>query len=368
MVQLTLRLLPVGRGDCALIRFPDDSWAVVDCGQKRGSYEPYTQAATFLNNESPPDTPIRFVLATHPHADHDGGILQLMEQLGQRRIHSVFFCGIERRSSVSSSNQVFDDGEYSFVQEANRRVRAKQLGECKKLEAPATIKLTPPIDGLGINVVWPTPTAVSRAKKIKITHLKGTTVNNLSVALKIDYGTNSVLLLGDLQGKIYARVLDRALEGTPIRVIKAPHHGGENSIISWDSISSVSNSPGFILISCPTGSYKHPHADFLKPIPMGKWIIRCTGLAGGCIGQQPAELWPVRPAESSLPKSLQRSLLSIGSRYRFPHFEQNAECNINIVVTLDANGGLAHSSSSRFCDTSRDFSEEQTPSLSADDL
>ena len=366
MAELALQMLPVGRGDCVLIRFPDNSWAVVDCGQKRGPYEPYGQAAAFLNNEQPLQTPIRFILATHPHADHDGGILQLMEQLGQtRRIQSVFFCGIERRSSRSSSNQDVDDGQYSFVEEAKQRVSTGQLDEFKSLCAPEIIPLTPPIEDLRIRVIWPTVTTVDDATKIEITHLKGTSVNNLSVVLRIDYGSNSVLLLGDLQGRICKEILGDDAEGTPIRVIKAPHHGGEDSIMPWDSISAVRTDPGLILISCPTGSYQHPHSDFLKSIPMGKWIIRCTGLAGGCVRSQSAEHWPVRRAENFLPESLRRSLLSIGSKYRFPHVDEHAECIIDNRVTLDAQGGLVHSQLSRFCDSSRNFNNEQPLSLKA---
>ena len=360
MPRLLIRLLPVGRGDCVLIRFPDDSWGVVDCGQKRGSYEPCTQAAALLNNEPPTDAPVRFILATHPHADHDGGILQLMEQLGRRRIQSVFFCGIERRASQSSSNHNVDDGQYSFVHEGKRRVRSGELGECRPLRAPATIPLMPPIDSLLISVLWPTMHVLSRAKKVKTTHLKGDAVNNLSVALRIDYAGRSILLLGDLDGGACAHVLAGGTEGVPVCVIKAPHHGGQGSIISWSSIRTAT-SRGVILVSCPTGSFDHPHANFLKSVPADKWIIRCTGLAGGCTASQTAERWPIGAAAPSLPESLRRSLLSVEGRYRFPHVYEHEECNLNNVVVLNAEGEVTHSTRSRFCDTAKDFSTEYSP-------
>jgi hypothetical protein len=360
MRKLLIRLLPVGRGDCVLIRFPDDSWGVVDCGQKRGIYEPYTQAATLLNNESPTDAPVRFILATHPHADHDGGVLQLMEQLGQRSVHSVFFCGIERRASECCKGHVVDDGQYSFVEEGRRRVRSGQLRECKTLKAPATISLEPPIEDLSVRVLWPTGRLVSGVKKRNIAHLGSEAVNNLSVTLRIDYLGSSILLLGDLDGRVCAKLVGGGRKGAAIRVIKAPHHGGEGSRIPWKSIPEAPSS-GVILVSCPTGSVDYPHAEFLKSVPAAKWIIRCTGLAGGCVSSQPAERWPIRGDGSSLPESLIRSLLSIGGRYRFPRIHEHEGCNLDNVVVLDADGELTHSSRSRFCDTSRDFTSARLP-------
>jgi hypothetical protein len=203
-------------------------------------------------------------------------------------------------------------------------------------------------------VLWPTTRVISSAKSISITHMKVEAVNNLSVALRIDYCGSSMLLLGDLNGRTCARVLDSGCGGTPIRVIKAPHHGGKSSSIPWKSLAEAT-SPGVILVSCPTARFDYPTPSFLKSVPADKWIIRCTGLAGACTASQTAERWPIGHTPSSLPGSLIRSLLSVGGQYRFPRLYEHEECNVDNVVVLNADGQVTHSSRSRFCDASRKF-------------
>lgn len=351
MAELRVHLLPVGRGDCLLVRLPDCSWAVVDCGQKRGHYEPYNQAAAFLNNENPKDSPIRFILATHPHADHDGGILQFMQLLGRARpVHAVYFCGVERRAAQASTDARCDDGAFSFIEEAKQRVSAGEIRECRPLRAGETIALVPPIEGVRIDVLWPDSSFIQKAEGLDVTQMDNELVNNLSVVLRLDFGGRSTLLLGDLHGAVCDAAVRQGIAGSSPCIIKAPHHGAKESVIPWVSCVCPKGSVGYVLISSPTGDEKHPHMDFLRAIPPQDWKIRCTGLAKACRDHQSPETWPPRQTRSFLPESLWRSLFSLSSRRRFPLVEENEECCLDNQVTLREDGSFDHTRASRSCD------------------
>ena len=225
MPGLELRLLNVGRGDCLLIRFPDASWGVVDCGQRIAPYEPHNQAAVVLNTEGPASTPIRFILATHPHADHDGGIRQLLHLVTPRRsVHAVYYSGVERKGMPDSSDYDTQDGPWSFVSEAVRRREAGEIRECRALYAGCSIELDPPLSGVEVAVLGPPDGAAEYANSCPDLTRQRELCNNLSVVLKISYADRAILLPGDVQGSVCRRILtESARDG--VRVIKGPHHG-----------------------------------------------------------------------------------------------------------------------------------------------
>ena len=351
MRSLTVRLLPVGRGDCILVQFPDQSWAVVDCGQKERQYEPHNQVATVLSNEVPSNSPIRFILATHPDADHDGGIRQLMMLLGDRRpIHAVYYSGVERRGAPCASDRVKDDGCFSYVEEASKRVAGGEIRECRALEADDQIDFDPPMPDVAVDVLHPYEGIVRRANSVPNLDAYPTLRNNVSVVLRIRFGGRTVLLPGDIQGKVCEEVLGLPEASDP-HVLKAPHHGGRSSAPP----SAVFVSPAgkrYLLVSSPTDSDKHPHEDTLAAVPVATdgWQIRCTGLARFCIHRQPPETWPWDYGQKSyLPESLRRSFFSIAGKSRVP-LNAYAECCLNNMVTVTEDGAVEHAEAERACD------------------
>ena len=356
MSVLKLRLLNVGHGDCILIQFPDESWAIIDCGEQIYPYAPHTQVDSFLANEQPEDAPIRFVLATHPDADHDGGILPLL-QLIPREIHAVYYSGVERRR-ITHGGVSEEDDEYSFVKEAQRRVTNGEIRKFAAIKSQDVINLDdPPLQDVYIQVLWPTTDLVDRAKESPNLGQQHKLRNNVSVVLKIKYANCSIILRADIEDEVIQNIF-QGLKGDSLNVIKAPHHGGSSSIIPWDIIT---NSKGekYILISCPSYSQKHPSKEFLSSIPTKDrmWKIRCTGIASACADKQEPSFWPLPPEDSSfLPRgilqyeSTRRSLLSIGRKGRTTKLAEHPECCLHNVITIDDNGKIEHTEALRSCD------------------
>jgi len=226
MSGLSIHLLNVGRGDCILLRFPDKSWAVVDCGERSYPYEPHNQAAIFLKEEQPYDTPVRFILATHPDSDHDGGIMQLL-QLINRDVRAVYYSGVERRRMMHCGTLEEDVEEYSFVKEAQRRLARREILEFKALQRGDRINFNdPPLPNVSIKVLWPIRKFVDLARGCHDLGRQHQLRNNVSVVLEIKYAGCSIILPGDIQGEYVNRDVFGSLQGSLLNVIKAPHHGG----------------------------------------------------------------------------------------------------------------------------------------------
>ena len=69
---LSLTVLDVGQGDCLLLH-ADGKWALVDGGEQK------TSAATIKRMRALGVDKLSLVVATHPHADHIGGLPDIMD-------------------------------------------------------------------------------------------------------------------------------------------------------------------------------------------------------------------------------------------------------------------------------------------------
>ena len=349
MESMKIRLLNVGLGDCILLQFPDQSWAVIDCGQKFGRYSPHNQAHVFLANEAPTDTPIRFVLATHPDADHDGGIRQLLYLISQtRQIQAVYYSGIVRRMNPHAIGDDTQDGECSFLDAA----RDLDIPVVEELAQGMTLEFGEALSECNMEVLWPPEDRVDKARARNLNRTPALR-NNVSVVLAFTYAGRTVVLAGDVQDGACVEAFAR-LGANRASVVKAPHHGAANGVLPAEALDTGRD--GFVAISAPTGDPKHPHKDFMARIWSNgdAWKVRCTGLADFCSGHQKSEEWPVGLNEDShLPKSLRRSLLSVGGEPRIMQLGIYEECWLDNVIEVTEGGQLSHSADRRSCDSRR---------------
>ena len=156
MGDLRIRLLPVEFGDCILLRFPDDSWAIVDAGGHKAA----EQAAGILQNTPPTGKPVRFILATHHHADHIGGMPGLLG-LCPKPIGAFYYCAVEREVDDGTQR-----GPLDYVREARNLQTSGQIGEVTALRAGDVIEveLDPPNPVLRMAVLNPGQAQVERRR------------------------------------------------------------------------------------------------------------------------------------------------------------------------------------------------------------
>ena len=213
---LRITFLDVGQGDAILIQAPGGQVALIDAG-------PDDVVATlrgFGVNE------IDLLVATHPHADHIGGMAGVIAAFPVR-----FY---------------MDNGEPHTTRTYRRLLAALDARpEITYLEAsPRTLTL----GQVEIEVLPLLP--------------RGTTGHNdRSVTLLVRFGEFRAFLSGDSE----VRQLTHLVNHGAVReaaLLKAPHHGSDNGF-TWEFLSAVR--PGVVVISVGSNNgYGHPRPAALR--------------------------------------------------------------------------------------------------------
>ena len=213
--QLEIRFLNVGQGDAAIIQEGGHT-AVIDAG-------PTTGIGAYLKSLHV-DT-VDLVVASHPHADHIGGMPEL---LGTAVVRFYMDNGVPHTTAIY--RQTMTAVRASGAQYLNATNRTITLGAAR------------------LHVLAPPPSA---------------TINNGSVGILIEYGQFRALFIGDSEQEELGYWL--ASGAIPrVNVLKVAHHGSPNGTsASWVA----ATQPQAAVISVGAGnSYGHP-----SPFVIAAW-------------------------------------------------------------------------------------------------
>ncbi len=250
--QLKIYMLNIGQGDAILIVCPHKQphYLLIDSGAKSypKSQDAFRQLIQKLVPGSKPKLDV--VVATHPHEDHIGGMLWVLQNF------SV--------SMFVDNGRPYTSTFKSIRTEAQKQSKSQMPGSTKKL--------------VYVNAATVPSTLVADfcpAGNVKSELLipkgfgKASNVNNNSIAIRVTYDQMSFLFTGDAEKQEEALLLqDTSVASRLQNVIfyKAGHHGAETSTTSpllqtmspkWVGISSGAKN-----ISKNTG-YRHPRAKTL---------------------------------------------------------------------------------------------------------
>lgn len=183
--NLNAYYIDVGQGDCELIEFPDGQTMLIDAGEAESADD----IIKFIKSEG--ISKLDYVVATHPHADHIGGMSRVLKAFNIGEIYMP----------DASNNTASFDKMLDVIEEKNITVH----------EAKSGVNIINS-EGLSANILAPDGTEYEE-------------LNNYSAVVKIDYGNTSFLFMGDAESdseyKIYADV--------SCDVIKVGHHGSKTS-------------------------------------------------------------------------------------------------------------------------------------------
>lgn len=223
--KLEVTFLDVGQGDAILIEAPNDVDVLIDGGRTK-------KILDLLSAELPfGDDTIDVVIATHPDADHVGGLPFVLDTY---TVDKVFEPG------VSSSTQTY--------QAFQSRVRDKKI---ERILARRGMRIVLDAEkNIVIDVLYPDRDTT------------GWETNEASIVARLSYGTSSFLLTGDspVEKELYLVKHDGiALQSS---VLKLGHHGSKTSS-SESFLKTVA--PLYAIISAgKNNSYGHPHPSVLS--------------------------------------------------------------------------------------------------------
>ena len=200
---LKVHYLDVGQGDSIFIELPNNETMLIDAAESYQS-ENIINYLKNLNYQK-----IDYVIGTHPHTDHIGGLKDII---------NTFEIGKIYMPKVVSTTKTYES-LLMAIKDKNLKINTAKSG--------TSIIDT---DALKINILAPNNSTY-------------TELNNYSVVTKITYGTTKFLFMGDAE-KLSENEIK---ENVTADVIKIGHHGS-NTSSSIDFIKKVNAKYGIISV------------------------------------------------------------------------------------------------------------------------
>ncbi|MFA5374812.1 MAG: ComEC/Rec2 family competence protein [Dehalococcoidia bacterium] len=214
--NLQVHFIDVGQGDAILIDLGATE-ILIDAGEKSPGVTDYIEDYV--------DGHLEAIVATHPHADHIGGLIEVLDEFD---VDNVWFNGDEATSKTYTDFMAEASDEGTQVHEARR-------GDTIVAGA-LTFHVLNPIDPLFDNT------------------------NDNSIVLELSYGSIDFLFTGDAEVEAEASMISAGVL-SDIDILKVGHH-----------CSRTASSPAFLNIIKPEiaiymaavgNTYGHPHAESL---------------------------------------------------------------------------------------------------------
>lgn len=191
-------------------------------------------------------TQLRYIVATHPDADHIGGLP-----------------GALRYASCETLLSPVETSDKAAFQKLEKKCREQKVtievpveGEVLSLGS-AVLRILGPTDEL------PDDT------------------NNNSIVFRLEYGDTSFLFTGDAEQLEQQLILHNEYDLLQADVLKMPHHGSSNAASSA-FLNAVE--PDYAVISCKKGnSYGHPHEETMELLQSRGTAVYRTDLQGDIV-------------------------------------------------------------------------------------
>ncbi|HKQ72699.1 MAG TPA: ComEC/Rec2 family competence protein [Blastocatellia bacterium] len=264
--RLQVYALDVGQGDSLLIISPDGKSVLIDAGPPQAGDE--VVAALKKRNIKSLD----LAVATHPHADHIGGMRAVLEN-------------VEVKNFLES-------GKDYASKEYERLLRVITEKKIKLIEAKKGMKFD-----LDSGVRLDTLNPQGDGQWIMKVRSGGSVENANSVVLRLSYGKFSMLFTGDAETETEELMMK---SGEPLRaqVLKVGHHGSRYAT-SGKFLEAVA--PEVAIISCGAGNrYDHPAQATLDRLQSAGAKIYRTDLNGEIAIMTDGNKFEIHPARQAI--------------------------------------------------------------------
>lgn len=224
--DLIVSFLDVGQGDSIYIETPSGRQMLIDGGKGVSVIRELSQVVPFW------DRTLDVVVATHPDADHIGGLIEILPRYHVDRVITSSVLDAEGSDSKEFERLMVEEHAENLV---------AQRGELIDLG-----------DGVLLEILFP-DREVARIE-----------TNTGSVIARLSYGDTSFMLTGDSPQAIEEYLAQ--LDGTQLRsnVLKVGHHGSKTSSAPL-FLGYVDAEYAVISRGCEN-SYGHPHQEVLDAL------------------------------------------------------------------------------------------------------
>jgi competence protein ComEC len=221
-----VHFINIGQGNAVLFQFPCGTM-LIDTGGEADSFFPSVSRLTDYLDEVLPGAPgtkkeVDLLVLTHPHIDHTRGAEQIISRFKVKHVID----NSQRRTGLGGNEQ------NALRRWANEHAVPHEGIKTASIPRPAglTSAVIDPISSCDSGSVDPVITALWGQAQ-QSTGSFGSP-NNHSLTLRVDYGSFSVLVTGDLQKPAIRDLIDSVQESSAVLdvdVYEAGHHGSHNA-------------------------------------------------------------------------------------------------------------------------------------------
>lgn len=232
--NIITHFIDVGQGDCILIQVNHKNLLI-----DSGTSDSKEKVIKYLKNNN--ITKLDYVIATHPHEDHIGGMASIIKTFAVDEFYAP---------KVTSSSEAFEN---MIISLKRKKLKIKVAKSNMFLD------------------LGPDTTCIMLSPNKKV--YKDT--NNYSCAVKVSYKNSTYLFTGDIETISEQEILSNGYD-LNAQVLKVAHHGSKSST-SNEFLDAVS--PKFAVISSgENNTYGHPNKETLDKLEKINCIIYRTDL------------------------------------------------------------------------------------------
>ncbi len=265
---LKVHFIDVGQGDAILVQTATQN-ILIDGGDRGTTVVNYLRSKNISS--------LDLVIGTHPHADHIGGLINVMESILVKEVIDP---------GVVHTTKTLED-YLTLIDQKNITFTEGRAGMSRDIGSGATLQ-----------ILHPTSPSAS--------HL-----NDASVVARVTFGQVSFMLTGDAEKAAEEQILKsgKTIKST---ILKVGHHGSRTSTTS--SFLSAVNPKAAVIMAGANNRYGHPHQETLASLAAANVNIYRTDLHGTIVittdGQtfdvnqkQPYQYTPQKVPEPAPPSS-----------------------------------------------------------------
>lgn len=240
--QLKIHMLDIGQGDSILIVTPEKKAVLVDAGLVKAGDKVIETLEKYGISQ------IDLMVATHPHADHIGGMPKVLKAIP---VKAFLDSGQEHPTATYEKL-------LATVKEEVGKLTVARAGQNFELDSGIKIKILGP-------------------SKPLLEKVSGSIENANSVIMMLSYGDFRMIFTGDSEDETEERLLEKNFD-LKAQVLKVAHHGSQYAS-SDEFLEKVS--PEVALISCgEDNNYGHPSPPTLEKFKKAKVKVYRTDLQG----------------------------------------------------------------------------------------
>ncbi len=233
--SLEVFFLDVGQGDSTLIKTPQGSLILIDGGPDNHVLDAIGRATSFFDHH------FDMVIATHPDADHIGGLVSVL---------SRYDVSLILDPCVVHDSALFQTYQTTI---ANKQIPVR----CVDAEQQYVFE-----DGVVLDILYPNISFESRDIANN---------NDASIVVRVSYDDTSFLFMADAPIAVEKKLIERHADILDVDILKIGHHGSDTST---DITFLEATSPSVATVSLGAGNrYGHPSERVLlklqeKNIPL----------------------------------------------------------------------------------------------------